>query len=1145
MILRFPNLETFQLVLTSGLISEQTQGSPVRFADAPDGFLLVEPTGSIDRASMAEMKQLGVEKKRSEKADYRTLSTWHEALPLAAVRLTSVGILGSDGRVEPAQEGHSLGDKTEVLFELKRHDTVSNVVAEMLRLGNDRQSFRYVGNNGSTTALLRVTGPPYYTMLRALEGNDQDFCAYVQQSPRVWVQVGFEHPFGDRIQPSPGQWLLIKQDSPWQYLDEGAFRDVFELLEFKLPGVPTGFEEQSPDGRFEVRLSLTKIGSRDAPEMWVLCEDALEQTEKLVRSVDDRLISRLAFAVAQDPEINEGNPVVLIRARPSRLSPPVLVLDGTACAPYLKIPNLFVPIGRRVHPPLRRDTIHQLLAKEGDKITWLLPSEGDSFTTHSIADAAFRPLDDWVDYVLDHEHVALQAWVDAHRFDFESFVCTEDAEKKKPAPPKKPKEKLDDDRQDDSPTSVPKVKVKRKRPKAAENDPDLDFANPDAVKPKQQALQLRLRELEAAFQESEEPLDAPSRVSLWKEMGLTNAALAHQHDTTVCWANALWDSAGSDDSSDIGKWLRCEQHCAGMETFNSAVLDQLLHSEGGHAARPSLVATYLIWIAGQETTPQAVKDRQSELTQYLRNHECFLPIRAAWMAWCALYELSGKDELLLARARDRMLERLFSQGLAPEFDMAGFMRTGGTHQADRFRALRSKLVELREMVRKWIEEPIAANHPQTGGYAELMFAYALARLGETAECNEMLDELSNRLVGKDAIHRWVYLAFRHRIKRALAGATAQESLPTDLLDQLESMDKMDRYKLDKMRHRSHILEPHIRIDPYRNWHQRYPDDLSREMAALQNTMSQDELRTSIRQIMKHPERTRWLPSVLQVAPRVEEGFACEVLELVDPAIRKSEDAIEKALVLQQALFVSAHYGRIDFVQSFMKSLIESLSGIVGDYLSLPFVNENVDKIHTIESLFTQSFRGLRKLGMREEIGKLYGLVADLVEEHEPKGKTKRRRKNSGTEGDSARPQRLLLCVAGGWFYFGQHERARAVADRVRNILFKGDLPNIEQKNLTCAYLHCVAQAPVDEAIKRVQELFTVSKRGERKLPRIGDNMTTSTHFSISQLDVVESAVLSLVSDDFSLNSEARRWLDEDEFLVRTRIHRDVRVAIGH
>jgi hypothetical protein len=39
-------------------------------------------------------------------------------------------------------------------------------------------------------------------------------------------------------------------------------------------------------------------------------------------------------------------------------------------------------------------------------------------------------------------------------------------------------------------------------------------------------------------------------------------------------------------------------------------------------------------------------------------------------------------------------------------------------------------------------------------------------------------------------------------------------------------------------------------------------------------------------------------------------------------------------------------------------------------------------------------------------------------------------------------------------------------------------------------------------------------------------------------------MLALVSEDFTLDREARKRLDDDEFLVRRRIHRDVREAMA-
>jgi hypothetical protein len=111
----------------------------------------------------------------------------------------------------------------------------------------------------------------------------------------------------------------------------------------------------------------------------------------------------------------------------------------------------------------------------------------------------------------------------------------------------------------------------------------------------------------------------------------------------------------------------------------------------------------------------------------------------------------------------------------------------------------------------------------------------------------------------------------------------------------------------------------------------------------------------------------------------------------------------------------------------------------------------------------------------------------------------------------------------------------------RALLLKAELPPRTQTALACAYAQTVGQAPVEVAQKRLEEIFTSIKG-------VTDSYTTSSHFSVSKLDVIESVVLAVVSDDFTLGTQARRWLDDDEFLVRRRVHGEyhkLRAAAEH
>ena len=61
----------------------------------------------------------------------------------------------------------------------------------------------------------------------------------------------------------------------------------------------------------------------------------------------------------------------------------------------------------------------------------------------------------------------------------------------------------------------------------------------------------------------------------------------------------------------------------------------------------------------------------------------------------------------------------------------------------------------------------------------------------------------------------------------------------------------------------------------------------------------------------------------------------------------------------------------------------------------------------------------------------------------------------------------------------------------------------------------------------------------QQLPWITDSFSTNSHFCVSLVELADALVLGHVGDDLTLNETTRRFLDEDEFLVRRRVHRDV------
>src|ERR1700677_2449114 len=83
MILKFPDLATLRLALTSGTIPAAVGATPAIAGDGEDGTIWIETAASLPRAVQSELKNLGVENARVIAADGTAkVSCWAELLPL-------------------------------------------------------------------------------------------------------------------------------------------------------------------------------------------------------------------------------------------------------------------------------------------------------------------------------------------------------------------------------------------------------------------------------------------------------------------------------------------------------------------------------------------------------------------------------------------------------------------------------------------------------------------------------------------------------------------------------------------------------------------------------------------------------------------------------------------------------------------------------------------------------------------------------------------------------------------------------------------------------------------------------------------------------------------------------------------------------
>ncbi len=231
---------------------------------------------------------------------------------------------------------------------------------------------------------------------------------------------------------------------------------------------------------------------------------------------------------------------------------------------------------------------------------------------------------------------------------------------------------------------------------------------------------------------------------------------------------------------------------------------------------------------------------------------------------------------------------------------------------------------------------------------------------------------------------------------------------------------------------------------------------------------------------------------LNVAPSVQEEFAREILTrslpVYDalPHAREPVHLAERALFLERALFVVAHFRCADLVAPFFARAQELLG-------APPTPRPGV----WLDTLLRQCIRTLGRGQMYDELDQFLCAMAEQVLQG-------RSVQDLDCTSPGAQAQlRMLLRLAEGWYAFGWDTLAEPVTQRTWDLLASDTVPSREQTELACAYAGAVGQAPPKLAQHGLEAIF-------RELRGVGDTYTTAPYFSVTQLDVIEAVVLAAV-----------------------------------
>jgi cellulose synthase operon protein C len=1167
----FADREALRAALDSGLVPAEVQAGPVVFDTDEAGQLLLDPEIELERADRKRLREAGVELRRRKLRSGRTLLCFAEALP-----------------AQPAPEpAPPLG---EVLFVSEGDEGFLQVSGELLRLGcEDQRLGFYTDADGVRRNLCRVADPPYYALLRALDPDDP-LRAFTPARPggRIWIELGAAHPQAGRLEGEPGQLVLIAaparraadtpaspsagaptppshelpsppaasaqipEPRPWLRVPDGPWIDLHAVADVVLPK-QLDWVATPPSRRLQVQLRLVRAPHKRPPDLWVLRERALEQLEQLVRTVPDEIVARLRVATLERPDPVRGGTqtMVVLRARRSASGPPALDLDAEAYLPAPQIPDLYVPVGMAIDPPLRPSRVRELLAAEPEQVVWLAPSgdEGQrgrdfdratsspGFVRERVAESGFAPLSEWVDYLIGAHTEALEPWLRSGVFDLDAYVALDVEWAEGVTPERKPERKP---RYEPQPRSTPAREPARSYestpldPGPDEDDGTLAaLASLAPVELPRNAVELRLAALEREFCQLDRPLDDPERGPRWAELGNLQAALQRSREAGLCWSRALWERAepsGPTPTALARRWVDSEATMLGYSSGAQllGIVDVIPSDLDEQMVRALAAAVVLAELEQRHadairTIPAITGAQLTGLQRFVSQHAARLDLRTLWLARSALARLAGDDRLALFQTRDLIMASL-REGVGLARNVPTFVRThsadgGKDGDATDLNLLGDELQRIRGeyLATKRSRSTIESTHPEelTHAYVRLVFAWGLARLGRPQEARTELDAATRLLGGRlgergDPVHKAAFAAYAARVQQALDGLLPGAPLSPDAGGPIalrEALSGIDRFKYDRLVQVSRILAPRQDVDAFEKWAHRDDEPFAGLALLTQPERLASLFDQTLADLHKHgPEpRAQALSEIFEYLEALPEPLAVPRLLLAIDSISEVPLAARPRL-LRSAMLVAGYYDRADLVDRAVAAIAASDAELLAEQPA------------AYAELLTRCAPILRRNAHEAE---LVGLLARIEQ---------RVADDASLHGVTAR-----LHLAAGFAALGQPSRVQPAFAAAHALLPELAGVPTHYQTLLREIAGALGRSSPGQAIAGARALL-------ERLATTTDSMSTNSHFCLAVIQLMEAVVLSLASEDLALSEWARRWVEEDEHLLHRRIHRDLSSA---
>lgn len=598
-------------------------------------------------------------------------------------------------------------------------------------------------------------------------------------------------------------------------------------------------------------------------------------------------------------------------------------------------------------------------------------------------------------------------------------------------------------------------------------------------------------------------MDDPHKIALVRQIADTDAALGLRVDAAHGYLQALWEP-GADGLGISKAWLASEDKAAapGVQAGDFA-----RPAASDHDARRAAAKI----IHASFADPASLASSQQAAQAYLEQNDHLMPPRAAWLAWNAV---SGGDPLAVARSRDRILGRLL--------DKRAIQRAMPSYQKSRSDTMASEFASIADAAAKWNDA-----HPGEANSAasRYLLAFAAAKAGDHGLAIRLHTEAESRRDGGMA-HDLIHDILSHRVQESRDGQSHNTALPAALTSRISGVKHgtIGPYHVNRFREHSWVAEPMRAASAFHASGREFARPIAKAETPEEFERAYRAAESQIGRNGGPGNRLEVASMAISALHRGSAAFAQNVLQSI-PSILDSDQGQkpdEAAKVAAHAIRLAAHYGMKDLAAD----LLARAEPIIKSIRTPRERNEAASR-------FAESASGLRAAGL----GDLARPFLRSMESAILDGRT--------PESLASAPRPFydmslagLSSVAAGWNRTRDYSRADAILNAIEPAFTLGKTMTTgmggeyDYPESASRYVEAAGLGDASSAADRLRRFFAKGNRLPGRSP-------ADAPFPYGHVKILDSLAKAVADDSVSMSETAKRLAEEDEFLMRRRIHSDM------